>query len=50
MDGVHAIVAGGGLALLLGAGLVVRRPRGVPKVIVDLGARPTELDRRTVPS
>ncbi|WP_084699862.1 MFS transporter [Streptacidiphilus anmyonensis] len=35
VDGFHAVVAAGGAALLLGAGLVVRRLRGVPAVIQD---------------
>ncbi|MEY9870762.1 EmrB/QacA subfamily drug resistance transporter [Streptacidiphilus sp. MAP12-33] len=40
VDGFHAVVAAGGVVLLLGAGLVVRRLRGVPAVIADEDAEP----------
>jgi DHA2 family multidrug resistance protein-like MFS transporter len=42
VDGFHAVVAGGGVVLLLGAGLVVRRLRGVPAVIEEAHAEPAE--------
>jgi DHA2 family multidrug resistance protein-like MFS transporter len=50
VDGFHAVVAGGGVVLLVGAGLVVRRLRGVPAVIEEAQAEPAEPGPVAIPA